>query len=371
MGSGPLASTVLYPGPWDTDADLQVKLSSVFPTRYALRLLLALVVLIVAGCSSGSGKRSTTTTTVRRVLHPTSTVRLAPLTGLPTSGPGRAALSVEINHTPGNAIFGGFLTGVDHADVVYEYVVEGGITRLVAVFNSQLPDRIGPIRSVRRTEASIVWPLGGVFAFSGGAQYALNSIDTAPVVRVQESNAGAAMFRDPKGYPPNNLYGNGTLLVAKARRTSEPQPLFAYHPRDTPVVGRSVSSFVVGFQAGYAITWTWDPQTATWTRQAFSAPEKTATGVQLGAMNVVVMFVQYTPRVDVQGAQAQLLGHGKAMVFSDGKLSTGQWSRTNNTQPAEFRDANGQTIRLTPGQTWVELIPTTFPVTLSPSPPDQ
>jgi len=268
---------------------------------------------------------------------------------------------VEFNHTADPV-----MTGVDHADVVYEYVVEGGITRLVAVFNSQLPDRIGPIRSVRLTEASIVWPLGGVFAFSGGAQYALNSIDTAPVVRVQESNAGTAMFRDPKGYPPNNLYGNATLLVAKARRTSEPQPLFAYRPPDTTVVGRSASSFVVGFQAGYAITWTWDPRTATWTRQAFGRPEKTASGEQLGAKNVVVMYVQYTPRVDVQGAQAQLLGHGNAMVFSEGKLTTGQWSRTKNTQPAELSDTHGQTIRLAPGQTWVELIPTSFPVTLAP-----
>jgi hypothetical protein len=288
-------------------------------------------------------------------------VRTEPLTGLPTVGPGRAALSVEINHTGDTK-----MTGVDHADVVYEYVVEGGITRLVAVFNSQAPDRIGPIRSVRLTEASILWPLSGVFAFSGGAQYALNSIDTAPVVRVQESNADTAMFRDPKGNPPNNLYGNGPLLLAKARRASEPTPLFAYRPTGTTVVGRSVSSFFVGFQAGYEITWTWDPRTATWTRQVFGAPEKTASGVQLGAKNVVVMYVQYAPRVDVQGAQAQMLGHGSVMVFSDGKLTTGQWSRTQPTRPAALSDTHGQMIRLTPGETWVELIPTSFPVALSP-----
>ncbi|HTD50672.1 MAG TPA: DUF3048 C-terminal domain-containing protein, partial [Acidimicrobiia bacterium] len=144
------------------------------------------------------------------------------------------------------------------------------------------------------------------------------------------------------------------------------QPLFAYRPAHTTLVGRSVSSFVVGFQAGYAITWSWDPRSATWTRQAFGAPEKTATGVELGAENVVVMFVRYAPRVGVQGAQAQLLGHGNAMVFSDGKLVTGQWSRTHNSQPAELSDTHGQTITLTPGQTWVELIPTSYPVTLSP-----
>jgi hypothetical protein len=322
--------------------------------------LLCAVVVLAASCSAGNGHRSATTTT--RPTTPAATVRFAPLTGLATTAPGRAALSVEINHTPET-----LTTGINLADVVYEYVVEGGITRLVAVFNSQVPARIGPIRSVRRTEASIVWPLGGVFAFSGGAQYALNSIDTAPVVRVQASNAGRSMFLDPHGYPPNNLYGNGTLLFAKARRASEPQPVFAYRQANTTVVGRSVSSFVVGFQAGYAILWTWNHQTGTWNRTAFGKPEKTTDGVQLGAKNVVVMFVTYKGGVGRFGAQAELIGHGNALVFTAGKLVQGRWSRSRNTQPTTLRDAHGQTIRLTPGQTWVEILPTSYTVTLASS----
>jgi hypothetical protein len=317
------------------------------------------VLLLAAGCSGGGGRRSSPTTT--RPTTPTATIRFAPLTGLATTAPSRAALSVDINHTPETVT-----TGVDLADVVYEYVVEGGITRLVAVFNSQLPDRIGPIRSVRRTEASIVSPLGGVFAFSGGAQYALNSIDTAPVARVQESNAGAAMFRDPHGYPPNNLYGRGRLLFAKARRATAPLPLFAYRQQDTPAVGRTVSSFVVGFVSNYAVTWTWDREAATWTRSFFGRPEKGTDGVQLGAKNVVVMFGTYQGGVGTEGAQAQLLGRGNAWVFTAGKVVTGQWSRPTNTRPAQLRDAHGQTIRLTPGQTWVEILPTSYRVTLSP-----
>ena len=60
------------------------------------------------------------------------------------------------------------LSGIEQADVVYEEVVDGGITRLAAIFNSDAPERVGPVRSVRPTDQSIVWPIGGVFAYSGG-----------------------------------------------------------------------------------------------------------------------------------------------------------------------------------------------------------
>ncbi len=79
--------------------------------------------------------------------------------------------------------------GVDQADVVYEEVVEAGITRLAAIFNSQAPDRVGPVRSVRKTDQSLVWPIGGIFAYSGGAPYAID---------VDQHRAGRAARRDAR-----------------------------------------------------------------------------------------------------------------------------------------------------------------------------
>ena len=93
----------------------------------------------------------------------------APLTGLPDpSGDSlkRPAASLKVENTPDARPQG----GLDQADVVYEEVVEGGITRLVAIFNSHVPDVIGPVRSVRAMDPDIVWPLGGLFAFSGGTE---------------------------------------------------------------------------------------------------------------------------------------------------------------------------------------------------------
>ncbi len=120
---------------------------------------------------------------------------IAPLTGLADAGrvaEKRCAITVKIDNTSA----GHPKYGVDQADVVYEEVVEAGITRLAGVFNSHDPDRVGPVRSVRKTDQSLVWPIGGIFAYSGGAPYAIASIETAPVLRLDETTAGPLMFRD-------------------------------------------------------------------------------------------------------------------------------------------------------------------------------
>ena len=101
--------------------------------------------------------------------------RVAALTGLPDPTAvtkRRSALTIKMDNTPqAHPQY-----GVNRADVVYEEIVNGGITRLAAIFNSHAPIKVGPVRSVRPTDTQVVWPLGGIFAYSGGAPYAVASI---------------------------------------------------------------------------------------------------------------------------------------------------------------------------------------------------
>ncbi len=277
---------------------------------------------------------------------------LAPLTGLPESAAAahRPALTVKIDNTPNaHPLF-----GINDADVVYEEIVEGGITRLAAVFNSRLPGVIGPVRSVRRTDRLVVFPLGGIFAFSGGAAYALNSIDTAPVQRFDEATAGPAMFRTALRVPPDNLLLDPTRLLAEARRARPPRPLFAYTAPRTPARGAPVATFSVNFPAGYAVSYAWDGAHHDWARSIFGAPERTAAGVPVAPTNVVVLDVRYIGGVGNIGAEADLMGHGTALVFSDGRLQRGGWFHADVRRPIALR-ARGRVIALRPGSTWVEL----------------
>jgi len=299
---------------------------------------------------------STTTTTSTTTLPTTTTLKppsVAPLTGLPYPErllKNRSALTIKIDNTP--EAMPQF--GIEDADVVYEEVVEGGITRLAAIFDSRLPSVVGPVRSVRRTDRELVFPIGGIFACSGGAQYALRSIATAPVKVYDEANSGSTMFRDASRYAPHNLFSNAVRLMKKDGLPRPPPALFTYSS-SASAPGPRVKSFVVGFGAGYAVTYTWDGKSRSWDRSIFGEPDVTANGVRISPKNVIVMIVNYVGGVGVIDSYAQLVGSGPVDVFTDGTLQRGTWSRSNLYHRDVYKDAAGTVIDLTPGQTWVEL----------------
>jgi hypothetical protein len=312
----------------------------------------------VAACSNGDDEpvtaesrpeRTTTTTTA----PPPPPPPVAPLTGLPdVSGLSltRPALTVKVENSPQARP----QAGLELADVVYEEVVEGGITRFVVMYNSSVPEVVGPIRSVRDMDPNIVWPLGGVFAFSGGAPGPVAHISDAPVTLVDEGATGTAMYRDRGRAAPHNLFGYGQPLFERGGVPVPPPPLFAYlADGETWAAPAPVQSFRVGFSAGYDPTWTWDPATGTWKRSYGSTPFMTASGTQVGAVNVVAQFIDYRGYSD-----GVTVGEGDVWVFSGGLVTRGRWIRPGPEQPAAFVDEVGNPIKLVPGPTWVELLPT-------------
>ena len=333
--------------------------------RNAVGLVASVAVLALGACSSGSKHTraaARTTSTTRPKAPP-----IAPLTGLPDpSGASRrrCAITVKID----NRSVSQPKYGVEQADIVYEEVVEGGYTRLAAIFNSHAPDRVGSVRSVRKTDQSLVAPLRGIFAYSGGAPYAIESIGTAPVVRLDETRAGSTMFRDHSRRRPFNLYAHVDQMYARCKDPSPP-PFFAYRRPHAAVGGTPAASVRVGFLSDFATTWNWDATSGGWKRFIFGRPEITAAGAQFAPKNVVVMTVAYVggdPHHDNEGAEAELVGQGPLHVFSAGKTITGTWSRPDRALPARLLDAAGKVIPLTPGQTWVELPDTGYSITVTP-----
>ncbi len=321
----------------------------------AVLAVVAVIVVIVVAYRHATNSRSTLATTPTTTTTTLATP-IAPLTGLPDpSGLAlrRPALTVKIENTPQAMP----QWGLDRADVVYEEIVNGGITRLAAVFNSHAPAKIGPVRSVRPTDEQIVYPLGGIFAFSGGAPYAMAVIEKAPVTLVQESNAGAAMFRDPNRLAPHNLYAVGPSLFTFRAAPVPPRPLFTYRGASTSVTGTAVSSFTVPFPSIYPVTWTWNPASGSWDRTLFGQPVITGTGIRVSPVNVLVMWVDYVNGVGTFTSYANLQGSGPVALFSAGREVRGTWSRgPSPADPITYHDAAGRVLALGPGQTWVELL---------------
>ena len=338
------------------------------------KLLVAVIALVLIGAGllawvhfHGSSSNTTTTTAAGAPTTTTTTTPpVAPLTGLadPTGiSLRRPALTVKIENTP-DALP---QWGVDQADVVYEEIVNGGITRLAAVFNSRAPLKIGPVRSVRPTDTQVVWPLGGIFAYSGGAAYAVASISTAPVKLVDESSAGTAMFRVSNRYPPHNLFAIGPKLFAFGGKPVPPPALFSYRPTGTSAVGKPASRFVVAFPSIYPVTWTWNTTSASWDRTLFGRADITGTGVRESPKNVVVMWVNYVNGIGTEASYANLQGRGPVAIFTDGKVIRGIWSRgPAKGDVLQYTTVAGQALQVTPGQTWVELLNSGVPLAVTP-----
>jgi hypothetical protein len=325
--------------------------------------VLALTVSLAAACGDSGGEEEESAPEPKKeASEPT-----APLTGLPDpdgTAASRPALFVKID----NADFEGTRpqSGLELADVVYEEVVEYGITRFNAVFNSHVPEPVGPIRSVRAMDSDVVFPVGGIFAFSGGTEANVELVRQTPVTIVDENNAGEAFFRIDEKDAPHNLYGHGEALFAFGGQPVPPPSLFGYLGDGKAFRGdENVAAFTAGFESGYAPTYTWDEATGTWKRNIEGEAFVMENGTQVAPTNVVVQFIQYQGL----GGEGTIVGEGDAWVFTDGQVTRGRWVRPAREQVTEFVDAAGKQIKVEAGTTWVEYLPIGAAVEVVPATP--
>lgn len=343
--------------------------------------LLALGVLAASCGASSQAKASATTVTSAKVDPTTTTTQVAntdlsPLTGLPYSNPSdatRPAIAAKIDNAPQAWPQSGLL----HADVIYEEMVEGGLTRYMAVFQSQNASVLGPIRSVRASDADIAAPLHGFFAYSGGIPTFVSDIRASGVKDVGANVLGNAYYRLGSRPEPHNLYTSTTTLykdAAAAGITAGPPPkLFDFRKSGTGFSASgasSVGTVTVDISGNADDRWTWNPSSGYWTRTTNGVPQHNSSGIPENAQNVIVEFVTYsnTGFVDPAGnpvPQAHSVGSGNAIFLSGGKEARGTWSKASERSVTKFADASGQKVDLAPGRTWVEFVPIGTPVSSS------
>jgi hypothetical protein len=339
------------------------------------------VLVGVVGCQSFAKPRasSTTTRTTTTSAAPTTTTPpppppvVWPLTGVPTTAlVSRPALAVKIE----NSIDARPQTGLNAADMVWEEVVEGGITRFVAVYHSTIPSEIGPVRSVRPMDPAIAVPLHGVLAFSGGAAWILDIVKKSGVQTLSQDAGNAGFYRVKVRSAPHNVYATPEALIkqADAAHSAPPETQFSFAPPGgqptTETAGTPASTVKMTISAVSHPTWTWSAPDGKWLRSESTTPSVGADGARLAAANVVVVRVDVVllNAFDPAGnrvPETQLVGTGEALVASGGKTVTVTWTKTAQDQRLALTDANGNPVALAPGNTWVELVPkTTGPITV-------
>lgn len=328
----------------------------------AAAALLALVggAVAFAACGDGDDEAAPTTTTTTRERATTTTGApvLAPLTGLPDvsgTSQGRGALAVKIDNA--NLARRPPQAGLDIADVVYEEPVEG-ITRFLAVFHSQLPERAGPVRSTRFVDPGIVWDLGGLYVYSGGTEATVAAIRAAPIQTVDENGlqAADARVRDPDLRAPHNLFVLPESLWAweEVRDRTPPQPLFDFLGTGEEFAGDPASAVEIPTLS--RARYTWDEAAGAWKREALNGgssgpvPHLAESGEQIAPTNLVVQVV---PGL---GDASVLVGEGPAWVCTQARCAAGSWARASLDVPTVFRGPGGEPLAVNPGTTWVHLL---------------
>lgn len=280
-----------------------------------------------------------------------------PLTGVPTKTfPLRPALAVKIDNVDAARP----QSNIEDADVIYEEMVEGNLTRLVAVFHSHLPATVGPVRSIRTTDIDILDQLNTpLLAASGANSGVLAAVAGADLVNVNALEVGGAYYRDGSRRAPHNLYADThALYLGAPSQGGVPPSLFDYRqPRTSPAGGVVAAGVTIAF--GRAdIDFTWSSTAKGWVRRQNGTTHTTAAGRALAPANVVVLEVPYgVSAADANSPEAHTVGSGTAHVFTAGQRVTGTWSRSDSSDPIRLLDANGDDIALTRGQTFVELAP--------------
>ena len=285
-----------------------------------------------------------------------------PLTGIEGAVAQRAALAVKIENTA----MARPQTGLEQADVVWETIVEFDVSRFVAVFQSQVPAEVGPIRSVRPMDPPIVAPLHGLIAYSGGQPGIVELVQASGAQSISHDAGAPGLYRIKTRAAPHNVYGSPQAFwdQADADHQAAPGGQFAFartlEAASAVAGGSPTTTLSLHLSAASNPSWSWDG--TSWLRSEGSAPAMAASGARLSATNVVTITADH-PNTGF-GAQGgapvptySLVGSGDAVVASGGKTLAARWQKDAQDTPLKLAAADGSPVILAPGNTWVELVP--------------
>jgi len=252
--------------------------------------------------------------------------------------------------------------GLDEADIVFEELVEGGLTRYIAIWHSSLPAEIGPVRSVRPMDPEIVSPFGGIFAYSGGQVRFIQMMQEAPVYNAihGQPDTEETFYRTSAKVAPHNVLVKAPELVDQHLNLPAPERQFAYAPSveesSAVVAGSPVTSMNPRFSGFSSPSWEWDGTQGTFLRfQTNGAADSASSGNQIFATNVVVLQVGIDVVEDIP--TTRLVNQGTGWVATGGSILEINWFKATPESPIILTTDDGEEVRLGVGNTWIELIP--------------
>ncbi len=298
--------------------------------------------------------------------EPEPTGPQAPLTGVPTDEELQRSIAVQFDNHFGARP----QSGLARADVVYEILAEGRITRYMAVFHSEMPEIIGPVRSTRPYFIDAALPFDPLYVHVGGSMQGLTDVINLKMADIDALSSGGGVFwREKHKKIPHNMYTNPEVIYAEADRKGFRTTYdvdFLHFEKNPGALEEAGTTLQVVYKTpssadpvGYVARWVYDEEEGAYVRWVNGEPHvDEIDGEPLVFENVLVQFTSHRIIDDVGRRQLGTVGTGEGFFYRDGMREPVTWEKSSRREPTRWTDVHGEPIVAKPGKTFVQIVET-------------
>jgi hypothetical protein len=252
--------------------------------------------------------------------------------------------------------------GINQAPIVYEAMAEGGVTRYLAIFNgNQEVVEVGPIRSARRYFLDWIQEYGdAMYMHVGGSPEALSFLKQSDIFDVNEFGWGKYFWRSNERAAPHNILTSSAKWQTILEKTKDDHPekkwegwKFGDIANETTDAG----SILLPYFSNYKIQWTYNASSSLYERFVNNSADRDSNKNQIITNNIVVQMSGTKVLDEVGRRKIETVGSGDALVLRNGKIITGSWTKETMVSRTKFFDKKGEEIVLSPGKTFVQVLP--------------
>lgn len=337
--------------------------------NYKVEFVLAGVVILIMLFASKSYSRNnnfeingasspTPAVSVTPSVTPENKGPLSPITGEPCENAARRLVAVMLaadrEARP--------LSGLSEADMVFEMpVVTDSITRFMAVYGCNTPEEIGSVRSSRHDFIDLALSIDAVYAHWGGSHFAQNKLKTGVIDELDAlTNYGNAFYRKNGIAAPHNGFTSGERLFSAVEkvgyRLENNFSGFSHTDSQAAIVKSQTGNLTIGYPGEFKVNYKYDAEKNSYLRSRGGITEKDKNnGSQIAVKNIAVMYAR-SKQIEGQYNDVELEGQGRAEFYFNGGKIEGNWKK--DGKKFVFTNENGEEIKFTPGNIWVEIVQT-------------
>ncbi len=341
-------------------------------SRRSLRLAAVTVAALSLAACGGSHRKAVASSSSPTPTTTAPSTTAAPVPAAPAFNPftggkpsPNGVVAVKIDDTAN----GRPQVNIDKADIVYIEQVEGGLTRLLAVYDTTLPT-VEAVRSTRANDPELLAQYGPVaYVASGGAPNPLQVLARSNLKVDTNDGGGPGFARDPNRSAPYNLTANLALIAHLLHPPTAKSIGFTFAPYSSAIARTPRGGSLQTVVGGTPVRFVYDAVHHRYDRVIDGVAARTAAGVLISTPNVLVQYCSvtvYPQDVDVLGNPSMYthtVGSGAVILFRDGHRIAGTWSRPTATAGTTLRTAAGTPLALAPGGVWVVLVAAGSPLT--------